>query len=141
MANTYQFALSYLARREHSVFELRQKLMQKGCDDAAVDEAVVQLKAQGYLNDARFAATLVRSKVARGQGPMKIRYELQQHHIDPTTIETAFAQCEVDWFELAQRVYKKRFGNKPVVCFTEQQKRQRFLYQRGFDVEIIGRVI
>lgn len=139
--DAYQLALKYLARRDHIVFELRQKLNHKGCDAAAIEQAVEQLKTQYYLSDERFAMMLIHSKVSRGQGPVKIRYELQQHRIDPALIETSLADCEVDWFDVAQQVYHKHFGHKPIKDFAGKQKRQRFLYQRGFDNEMIRAVI
>ena len=139
--DAYQLALKYLARRDHSVFELRQKLSCKGCDATAIEQAFEQLKTQHYLSDERFAMMLIRSKALRGQGPVKIRYELQQHHIGATLIEASFANCEIDWFDVGQQVYQKHFSHRPIKDFADKQKRQRFLYQRGFDHEIIRAVI
>ena len=139
--DAYQLALGYLARREHSMFELCQKLNHKGCAATAINQAIEQLLAQDYLSDARFVAMFVRSKAARGQGPVKIRHELQQHHIEPALLEAALIQSEIDWFALAQHAYEKRFGSKPIKDFADKQKRQRYLYQRGFTTEMISVVI
>ena len=48
-----------LARREHSVEELRQKLVQRGFESQAVDSVLADLKERGDISDVRFAETMI----------------------------------------------------------------------------------
>ena len=52
-------ALDLLARREHSVAELRAKLLVREFDSASIDEAIDQLVGEGLVSDARFADAFV----------------------------------------------------------------------------------
>ena len=71
-----------LSRREHAYHELLRKLSQKGfaMDDCA--PVVEEFKQAGIQSDARFAEMKVRSGVAKGQGPARIKAECQQFGIE-----------------------------------------------------------
>ena len=47
------------------------------------------------------------------------------------------SELGIDWFELAVKVFDKKYACKPAKDFKEQQKWQRFLYYRGFTHEQI----
>ena len=49
----------------------------------------------------------------------------------------AITELNLDWFELAVKVFDKKYVNKPAKDFKDQQKQQRFLYYRGFTHEQI----
>ncbi|MCE9664198.1 recombination regulator RecX [Halomonas sp. M5N1S17] len=123
-----------LARREYSRAELAERLAAKGHDSAAIGGCLDALAEQGLQSDSRFAESFLRSRVARGQGPLKIRGELSRRGIDRATLEAAFAEAETDWFALACESLVRRFdgpGDSP----RERARRERFLASRGFDFE------
>jgi len=137
----YQSALGYLARREHSRLELMQKLSKKPFS-AGVDLPSLcdDLEASNYLSDERFAEMFVRSRVARGQGEMKIRYELRQRGVKEYLIDAAVLEEGADWLLLAKEQREKRFGRKIPKDFKERARQSRFLAGRGFSGDIISRV-
>ncbi|MDR5906388.1 regulatory protein RecX [Franzmannia qiaohouensis] len=131
-------AIRLLARREYSRAELHSRLAAKGHEVAAIEACLDGLAEQNLQCDARFAETFVRSRIARGQGPLKIRAELGQRGIDRDGIQQAMSESEdrgeADWFALAADVLAKRFtgpGESP----RERARRERFLASRGFDFE------
>ncbi|MEF8833665.1 MAG: RecX family transcriptional regulator [Halofilum sp. (in: g-proteobacteria)] len=63
-----------LARREHAAAELAAKLEQRGYARAAIDAEIEQLAAEGLQSDERFAMLFVEQRVARGDGPLKLRW-------------------------------------------------------------------
>src|SRR5690606_23132733 len=65
-----QTALGRLARREHGRRELRQKLLRRFGQHPELDRILDHLEAQRYLSDRRFAASLARSRVNKGYGPV-----------------------------------------------------------------------
>src|SRR5689334_5576587 len=74
-------ALRLLARREHSVEELRHKLLRRGYAATPVETVVRQLANRRLISDVRFAGALVRTRSARGYGPVRIRAELRRQGI------------------------------------------------------------
>ncbi|MCK5902140.1 MAG: regulatory protein RecX [Cocleimonas sp.] len=138
----YQVALGLLARREHSRLELINKLRQKPFSDA-VDLHVLcdQLETNNYLSNERFAEAFVRSRVSRGQGEIKISYELRQRGIEDALIRTSLCVANIDWLQLAKQQHEKRFGSNPPKDFKERARRSRFLANRGFSGALICLVL
>ena len=58
----YNYAVSLLSRRDHTVKEINDKLKQKGYGQYA-SAAVLKLSEQGYLSDERFARMYVRELI------------------------------------------------------------------------------
>ncbi len=128
-------ALRLLARREHSILELRQKLQKKGFDRELIDPLLKRLVEEDWLNERRFSESFTRSRVERGLGPYRIRRELQERGVAVHEIEQAMAPFEGGWVERAIAVREKKFGMEPVEDFREQARQQRFLQYRGFTHE------
>lgn len=74
-------ALDILSRRPHSCRELRDKLVRKGEDEADAEDCVEWLCAQGFLDDRRFAAQVVRHCAAKNYGAQRARAELSRRGI------------------------------------------------------------
>lgn len=134
-------ALAFLSRRDHARAELLQKLQRKGFSDPAVEQVVQEMIDHGYLDDARFAAGYARMRAARGYGPVKIRQELKNRGVAGQLIDTALAELDIDFQALCQQVHARKFGANPPADRKGQARRQRFLYQRGFDAECIRQVV
>lgn len=134
-------ALRLLARREHSMLELRRKLLQREHPRALVDAVLGELAAENLLSDTRFAEEFVRSRRDKGFGPQRIRAELRQRGVDPTVAERYLQSSAEDWQARALAQYRKRFGDDPPQDLAERGKRYRFLVNRGFTAEQIRRVL
>lgn len=130
-------ALDLLARREHAPAELAQKLRKR--DYAADDIAAVlaDLVTEDLLSPVRYAEAVVNARIARGQGPVRIRAELAHVQVDGTTIERAMAEAGQDWFALAAEVRRKRFGAELPHDYKARARQMRFLQRRGFDFDCI----
>ncbi|PMR70564.1 regulatory protein RecX [Halomonas heilongjiangensis] len=131
-------AIRLLARREYSRAELGERLSARGHEASEVQACLDDLAEQGLQSDARFAESFLRSRIARGQGPLKIRAELERRGLDREGIRAAFAASEeageADWFALACDTLSRRFpgpGDTP----RERARRERFLAGRGFDFD------
>ncbi len=75
-------ALDLLARREHSRRELERKLGARGFTDELIAPTLDALEESGELASARFTASFIRARAAKGQGPARIRAELAERGID-----------------------------------------------------------
>lgn len=135
--------MDFLARREHSVEELRQKLNRRFGREQHVGEVISQqlerLVAEGLLSDSRFAAAMLRQLVLKGLGPRRLDQELRQRGITDSWQACAeAANLEVDWYEQARAVYTKKFPHP--ICQSDSEsgrkdwaKRARFMQYRGFE--------
>jgi regulatory protein len=132
-------AMNLLARREHARKELVQKLRKKfSAIPEIVEEELDKLRAEGLQSDARLAEVFIRSRVNRGQGPVKIKMELRGKGVDDDTLARAFETCEVNWFAHVEQVARRRFGDSVPSDAKERARRGRFLQQRGFNFDHIG---
>lgn len=124
--------LGLLARREHSRAELQRKLGARGYAAGVIDEVIEDLSTAGLFSEARFAAAFVSARVGRGQGPYRIRAELQRRGLGAEAIERALDNAEVDWLELAREVRERRFGAGAPPDAKTRMRQMRFLEYRGF---------
>lgn len=125
-----------LARREHSAAQLQRKLAARGHDAGTRDEVIESLAEAGWQSDARFAATLARSRAGQGYGPLRIRAELREARVPEEQVRAAFEALECDFTDLAARLRQRRFGAVPERG-AQWQKQYRFLAARGFEAEHI----
>lgn len=130
-------ALDLLARREHSRRELTRKLGARGFADDVVAAVLDELERSGSLADARFTDSFVRSRVAKGQGPQRIRAELAQRGIADSAADEVLSGTGVDWRATIRAVRRKRFGPELPRDYAERARQARFLQYRGFDSEQI----
>ncbi|WP_210397035.1 regulatory protein RecX [Motiliproteus sediminis] len=126
-------AIALLARREHSQHELTTKLAGSEASAEQVAEVIAQLQADGLQSDERYAASLVRSLVARGQGPLRVHQSLKQKGVSGELARLALEAADVDWFSQAEMVQQKRFGDVTTDTPKEYARQVRFMLYRGFD--------
>ena len=114
-ASPRDVAIQLLARREYSRVELARKLQQKSFDSDEIEACLDALAEQSLQSDARFAESFVRSRIARGQGVIRIKGELRQRGIDQETLTAALEAVEereaIDWFELAKETLARRYDS------------------------------
>lgn len=129
--------MDLLARREHSVLELRRKLEKREMAGDLVEQALQGLLDDGLLHEGRFAESFVSSRIRKGQGSVRIRADLSERGVPSSLVEQALEEAGCDWFELASRVRVKRFGHDLPADFPQKAKQSRFLQYRGFTSEEI----
>jgi len=134
-------ALDLLARREHSRRELERKLGARGFADDLLAPTLDALEESGELASARFTASFIRARAAKGQGPARIRAELAERGIGRQQAEEFLREAGIDWDEIASSARGKRFGaERPTDC-KERARQARFLEYRGFDRGQVGRAL
>lgn len=137
----YRVALGLLARREHSRYELRQKLQQRGHSNEVMVAALDKLMAQDYLSEERFTDAYVHMRRERGYGPTRIKSELRERGVADELISHYLAVYGGQWDKCVERVYTQRFGEQRTMDLKERARQQRFLQYRGFTHEQIRLVL
>ena len=138
--SAYDKALGLLARREHSRRELEAKLRQGGYEGAETSTAIERLGEQQYQDDDRFAEALLRSRIAQGHGPMRLRVELKSHGLTDARIRELLEAAEVDWDASAASQLRRRYGSVGTADPAERSRRAQFLLRRGFAAATVRNV-
>ena len=134
-------ALDALARREHSVRELMERLHKAfpEQDADAFVPLIERLQEDGLQSDERFAEAYVRMRVNKGHGSVKIAHELLQRGIDESLAQRSLSGC--NWFELGMAALLKKFGHSVPVDIEEKARMARFLQQRGFAYGLVDEIL
>jgi regulatory protein len=141
MTNALDHALRLLTRREHSAKELNDKLKRKGFGQSEIIEALDSCQQRKLQSDERFVTEYIRSRVRQGYGPLKIAQELKSKGVDNMLINQELRQEPEQWVVHAVAVWQKKCKNQQNLSYDELQKQQRFLLYRGFDMDIIAKVV
>lgn len=102
-----------------------------------IESLIERFEARGYLDDQRFAQLFIESRVSRGYGPIKIRFELKQKGVEKSLVQSSMSEHEVDWSIQAKTLRERRFGASLPTEMKDKKKQMRFLASRGFDYEHI----
>ena len=100
-----------------------------------------ELGDRGLVSDSRFAEALVRSRIARGGGPLRIRSDLEARGVDPSVVEEALDSDDEEWEARARGAREKRFGAAPPRDRAEYARQARFLAGRGFTRRQVRRAL
>ncbi len=134
-------AVRLLARREHSAYEITQKLAMREFEPDEIAQTVAELKQGGWLSDERFAEAYIRLRRMKGFGPIRIKVELQERGVDAGIVEQRLNRNSDEWFKTLQQQYEKKYRNKAMTDYAEKTKRIRFLQYRGFDLDVIHHLL
>ncbi|MBQ4266759.1 MAG: regulatory protein RecX [Clostridia bacterium] len=106
----YNYAVSLLSRREHTVKEITDKLNRKGYGQFA-PKITERLALEGYLSDERFAGLYVRELINyKGYGRRRIKDELFRKGISKEIADDVLAEIELPenrLYELIEKKYMK----------------------------------
>ncbi|MEQ1668223.1 MAG: recombination regulator RecX [Sulfuriferula sp.] len=132
-------AIDALARREHTRLELQRKLSPHTEDPEKLNALLDDLEQRGWLSDARYAEQRAHASQSRF-GSRKIEHELRQQGVAESLISTALGNLKATEFDRALQVWQKKYG---ALATTQQErnKQMRFLQSRGFEMDVIYRVV
>jgi len=139
--SAYQRAVRRLARRDHSVEELRRALAARGHETEEIEAAIERLRRERYLDDAGFAERFARSRLAHlGHGRALIRQGLQRRGVGRSEAEAGLAGAlrEVDEKAvldgLARRYWRQHARVEPA---RRLPRLWAFLLRRGFAAGLV----
>jgi regulatory protein len=142
--DAYDAAVRYLGPRPRSVGEIRRHLRTKRYDDAAIDKAIDQLRAQRYIDDEAFARYWIEQRDRfRPKGKRAIVSELLEKGVSRDAIELAMGDREPD----AEVKRAREVIRRPITrwqAMTEQERKRKvhqYLAARGFSYDVIEEVL
>jgi regulatory protein len=137
--------LRHLARREHTRAELERKLAAHlpAGDEAQAEQlrrTLDELAAIGLLSDER-AAEMLLAVQGRRFGSRRLKQALLAKGLAPELVTATLRQSRTTEHERALEVWRRRFGEAPPAGAAERARQMRFLAGRGFDTDIVRRVV
>lgn len=150
----FEKAVKFLSYRPRSEKEIRDNLLQKlkltdkGEEEKknfekSIGEVIKKLDKLGLVNDLEFTKWWVEQRTRfKKSSPRIIKSELFRKGIDKETIDKVLNSSEIDPFELAlSAAGKKLVTYKKLEPKEFREKMGRFLASRGFDWEVVKRVV
>ena len=138
MSSLRQKALQLLTRREHSRFELAQKLAKLGSAEE-ITAVLDHLEQTGLLSDRRTVAAYLASHAARF-GTAKLKHALRLKGIAAELIDAGMAEALGSEEARAHEVWRRKFGRAPADA-REWARQARFLQSRGFSTDAITKIL
>lgn len=135
-----QKALDLLARREHSLLELRHKLLKRAFPESVIEIVLSEISTHGWQSDERFAESYIYARKQSLYGPERIRQELIERGVSEEVFSEHLQDNDSSWFDLAETLKIKKFGKGVPKEFKEKAKQMRFLQYRGFTASQIKQV-
>ncbi len=134
-------AVRLLSRREHSAFEIRDKLLKRDFDSEEIDQVIIELQQGGWLSDERFAEAYIRMRQLKGFGPVRIAMELNERGVKEHIVDDYLHADDDSWRQTLEQQYRKKYKDKPIEDYNDKAKRIRFLQYRGFALDVIYQVV
>ena len=132
-------ALQMLARREHTRAELGRRLAPFAQNEGEIEALLDEFDGRGWLSEARAVEQVVHARRSRF-GSRRIRAELERRGVDAERVASAMDRVRTGERAALETVWRKKFGTAPGNA-SERARQIRFLQGRGFELDMILRVI
>lgn len=139
-------AFRILSKRLHSKFELRQKLLKKGYHSSEIEEILIELQNENYIDDERYSKLYFEEQIShRKNGLIKIVNNLRKKGISKRLIQELESEHagNTDYFNNACHLAEKKLNSASYKYLDKVKiKSKLFMYlkQKGFENDIIFRV-
>ena len=134
--SAYLDGLRLLGRRELSVKELRDRLIDREHPADEIDRAIEHLLETRALDDARVARAYARTAAGvKGRGRLRVMRELSAMGIAKDTAGEALAEVFADVDEravIARALQKKMRGRPRIANVAEHARLYQYLMRQGF---------
>ena len=137
--NAYRLALTYLARRMHSRWELYDYLHRKGYDAELAGGIILKLERAGLVDDQAFAEAWVRNRrLLKPVSKRRLTQELLKKHVADEIIEQVLAEELVDERAVLRELITRR---RRQTKYQDDFKLVQYLARQGFSYEDIKSVL
>jgi regulatory protein len=108
-------------------------------DETLIRQVLDELAAAGFQSDSRTAQSAARTKSPR-YGVHRLKQHLRAMGLGPELVASTLDEAQGTELERARELWRRRFG-EPTEDRAQLAKQVRFLTARGFDSDIIRRVV
>jgi regulatory protein len=138
--DAWEVALRLLAMRARSTEDLRGRLRRRGYAPEEIEPVIARLTAAGYLDDAGFARSWVRSRAHRAFGPARLARELRAKGVPEAEVaavlgEAAAAQDVRQAAEVAAS--RKLHALRGLAPEVVRRRLAAHLLRQGFTMDVV----
>jgi regulatory protein len=133
-------ALKLLARREHTRAELARKLAAHAEDPAELESVLDDFERRGWLSERRVVEQRVHTLRTRF-GARRIERDLIAKGVSDDAVSAALSDLKGGELDAAREVWRRKFSGRLPRTPAERAKQARFMQGRGFDMDVIMRII
>jgi regulatory protein len=137
-------AAALCSRQEQCTGFIREKLRSWNVESDTADRVILKLQEEKFLDDRRYARFYVRDKFRLNRwGKIKISAMLRQKGIPDELIQDALGQInEEDYYQACSELIRSKSASlHETNQFTRKGKLFRFAAGRGFESELIHRIL
>ncbi len=130
----------YCAYQERSHKEVKTRLYDYGLHESQVDELIVQLITDGFLNEERFAKAFAGGKFRMKKwGKLKIKNELEFLGLTKNCIQRGLKEIDsADYSKTLKTLIKKKSTEiKEENIYKKRDRIARFAIGKGYEPEMV----
>jgi len=133
----------YCIYQDRCQYELEVKLKEMGMIPLAVDEILIDLIQNDFVNEERFARSYTRGKYRIMKwGRIKIKQGLKAKRISDYCIKKGWEEIDLDeYFTILEQLAQSKWAVTKGSNYEKYGKVKRFLWSRGFETDLISEVL
>ena len=140
----YPYAVRLLTGRDYTVAKIRQKLALRQISGQDIEDTILRLQREGWLNDHRFAVRFAESALSSGRYyGVRLRLEMRRRGFTAVVVNEALAPLlvESDEYSEVRSAAERRSPGFSYSTASDRDKRRMvgFLQRRGFGFSAIMR--
>ncbi len=137
-----QKARNYCAYQERCVDDVKKKLSSWKLNEEAILDILFRLKKEGFIDEERYALSFAVGKLRNNKwGRNKIFYALNRKNIPELYIQIGLAEIEEEEYINTLKGILSAKTVKASNEFERQQKMVRYAVQKGFQAELVWKVL
>ncbi len=141
---SYVRIAAYCAYQERTQQDVREKLQSYGLDDDDVEELIVRMIQEKFVNEERFAKAYAGGRFRQKKwGRIKIKMALKAQGLSPYCVQQGMNVIDPDeyWQNLLHLAEKKNAVEKESNPLLRKQKITRFLMGKGYEQDLVWEAI
>jgi regulatory protein len=139
-----KYSMNLCSKSERCKSEVRAKLQGYKLNENDIERVLSDLVKEKFIDESRFAVMFSNDKLRLNKwGKIKIRYMLMQKSIPGEIIDDALNKIDSNEYEdvLTHEIIKKRSTIRSGSIWDVRSKLSRFASQRGFESDIIRKIL
>lgn len=143
---SYQYALRLLTGRDYTVAGIRRKLAAREVGEQDLEDLILRLQREGWLDDRRYAERFAESALSSGRYyGVRLRMEMRRRGFAADVVQETLAPllAESDEISEVRSAAERRYPGFSYSAATDRDKRRvvGFLQRRGFGLSSIMRAL
>jgi regulatory protein len=139
--SAYVKVLRWLGSRQRTVKEIKSYLRRHKYEAAVIEDVLIRIQQQGYIDDERFSRTLAEERLAsHGKGKRWIRQELLHKGVDRSIVQETLSDIDEEAeLQSATNIARKRWRSAAGKDDPKDGRRKlaAYLARRGYSPSIV----